>query len=90
MFLHVDPEVTPLEGTIRRKAAVLGSPGMGPDLWVQIYKSKVRMFAGQPDPADPAHFTIRYELDDQPHVIDGWLRDDDTVLLAWRPQVARP
>jgi hypothetical protein len=35
----------------------------------------VRIFAGQSDPADPSHFTIRYELDGVGQVVDGWLRD---------------
>jgi hypothetical protein len=35
----------------------------------------VRVYAGQPDPADPSHFTIRYEVDGVEHVADGWLRD---------------
>ena len=48
----------------------------------------LRLFAGQADPSDPAHFTIRYTFDDQPGVIDGWLKDDGTVLLE--PRSAPP
>jgi hypothetical protein len=47
-------------------------------------KGVLRVFAGQADPADPSHFTIPYDLDDQPGVIDGWLRDDEVVLLQPR------
>jgi hypothetical protein len=36
----------------------------------------LRVYAGQPDPADPSHFTIRYEVEGVTHVVDGWLRDD--------------
>jgi len=57
-------------------------------------------FTGRPDPADASHFTIDYEvgiaprrraLSDPPAaprivrgVIDGWLRDDDSVVLRPR------
>ena len=44
----------------------------------------VKVFGGQPDPADPSHFTIAYTVNDRPGVLDGWLRDDDTVDLAVR------
>ena len=44
------------------------------------YGNKLRLFAGQPDPADPTHFTIRYQLDGKEGVIDGWLRDNDVIL----------
>lgn len=35
----------------------------------------IRLFAGQPDPDDPTHFTIGYEYDGQPGTIDGHLED---------------
>jgi hypothetical protein len=44
----------------------------------------VRMFAGQPDPGDPAHFTIRYQMWGQEDVLDGRLMDDDSVTLTPR------
>jgi len=44
----------------------------------------LRLFAGQPDPVDESHFTIRYELDGKPNIIDGWLMPDDTVKLEPR------
>jgi len=43
-----------------------------------------RWFAGQPDPADPSHFTLGYEVNEVPGTIDGWLCDDETVLLRPR------
>jgi hypothetical protein len=59
-----------------------------------------RFFTGRPDPADPSHFTIDYEVGNAFHwpissdpapmptvihgTIDGWLRDDETVLLKPR------
>lgn len=48
--------------------------------------NQLRLFGGSPDPADPSHFTIPYELDGQPGVIDGWLKDDALVL---RPRQGR-
>jgi hypothetical protein len=44
----------------------------------------LRFFAGQPDPADPSHFTIDYEDPAGRHTLDGWLQNDDTVLLQPR------
>jgi hypothetical protein len=44
----------------------------------------LRVFAGQPDPADGRHFTIRYDLDGKSNTIDGWLMPDDTVQLQPR------
>lgn len=41
--------------------------------------------SGRADPRDPSHFTFICEAPDAQHVIDGWLRDDDTVLLEVRP-----
>lgn len=42
-----------------------------------------RIYAGQPDPNDESHFTMKYEFDDSlpAGVIHGWLRDNDTVDL---------
>jgi WD40 repeat protein len=39
------------------------------------------IFAGQTDPLDPSHFTIPIDFRGQRRVIDGHLRDDDTILL---------
>jgi hypothetical protein len=36
----------------------------------------LKFFAGQPDPNDESHFTIRYEVDGRTGIIDGVLRDD--------------
>ena len=50
----------------------------------------LRIFAGQPDPNDPSHFTIEYEADGKRGVIDGWLRESqvhanaDEVVLKVR------
>jgi hypothetical protein len=44
----------------------------------------LKVFAGQPDPADESHFTIRFDLDGKFNIIDGWLMPDDTVKLEPR------
>jgi hypothetical protein len=41
-----------------------------------------KIFAAQPDPNDSTHFTIRYELDGKPAVIDGRLNDGDRLILT--------
>lgn len=40
---------------------------------------QLRVFAGQPDPADSSHFTIRYKVNDRPGTFVFWLRADDTL-----------
>ena len=51
--------------------------------------SNTTFFASQPDLHDPSHLVIEYEVDRQRHVMDGWLTDDDKVLLEHRaPPVA--
>jgi hypothetical protein len=44
----------------------------------------IRFYAGQVDPADASHFTLSYTIGTQPGLIDGWLRDDDSILLEAR------
>jgi hypothetical protein len=39
------------------------------------YGHRLRFLAGQPDPNDPSHFTIPYQLDGRDGVIDGWVKD---------------
>lgn len=43
-----------------------------------------RIFAGQSDPTDPTHFTIPYDIDGKPGVIDGRLTDGDRLMLTPR------
>jgi hypothetical protein len=44
----------------------------------------VRVYAGQPDPTDPAHFTIRYKIWGKEDTLDGRLQDDDQITLTPR------
>lgn len=45
-------------------------------------EDRLRLFAGQPDPSDPSHFTIGYDYNGAPGVIDVHLQDDDTLRLV--------
>jgi hypothetical protein len=47
-------------------------------------KQVMRFFAGQPDPNNPSHFTIAYEVDGRRELLDGLLHDDDSVTLEPR------
>ncbi len=44
----------------------------------------VRLYDGQPDPADESAFTIDYDLNGQRGTIDGKLGDDGAVTLTPR------
>jgi hypothetical protein len=52
----------------------------------------LRFYAGQVDSADPAHMTIRYELDGQQGVVDGRLNDtgDDLILRVVSGPATKP
>jgi hypothetical protein len=41
----------------------------------EIRGQPLRIYAGQPDPKDPSHFTIDYEIAGRRGTIDGYLRD---------------
>ena len=43
---------------------------------------QLRVFAGQLDPADPSHFTIRYQLNGREGFVDGWLDPGRRVRLT--------
>jgi hypothetical protein len=46
---------------------------------VGVRAPRLKYFAGQADPVDPSRFTIAFEIDGSPGVIDGRLKDDNTV-----------
>lgn len=43
-----------------------------------------RIYAGQPDPSDPSHFTFDYEYAGHRRRVDGWLQDGDKLRLQVR------
>jgi len=42
-------------------------------------RSAFRIYAGQPDPADPSHFTIRFTADGVTRVVNGHLKADGSL-----------
>lgn len=77
--------------------ATLSSP---PKLLKRIYAmglrleptDEVRIYAGQADPNDSSHFTIRFMLNGTAGMIDGWIRADDTVSMkpvGWMKSFAK-
>lgn len=49
---------------------------------------RVRIYAGQADPDDASHFTIRYQMWGQEDVLDGRLDDNDNVTVTPRKSPA--
>jgi hypothetical protein len=41
----------------------------------------LRIYAGQPDPNDPPHFTFDFEQWGHRDTVDGWLEPDDSITL---------
>ena len=50
---------------------------------------RLRFFAAQLDPANPAHFTLPYEMDGQPGTIDGTYQVDGDVVMTIRDGPAK-
>lgn len=48
----------------------------------------IRIYAGQPDPADASHFTIRFEMGGAIHTVDGYLNVGGRVTMKWRHEAA--
>ena len=55
-----------------------------PSVVLATTEAPLRLFAGQADPNDASHFTIDYAISDATGVIDGWLKEDGSVLLERR------
>ena len=55
-----------------------------PSVMLATSESPLRLFAGQPDPNDASHFTVDYAVGDVKGIIDGWLKEDGSVLLERR------
>lgn len=76
-------------GLSARPAAVTQNIELTSDLLSLYFARRLRFFAGQPDPDNAAHFTIAVEAEGAAVTIDGYLTDDDRVVLrvrpAWRP-----
>jgi hypothetical protein len=46
---------------------------------------RLKVFAGQLDPADRSHFTFDYDTDGARHTVDAWLNNQDQLLISPRP-----
>ena len=47
----------------------------------------LRVFAGRRDPSDASHFTIDFTVGGRAGTVDGWLKEDGTMLLEPRDEV---
>ena len=74
-------------GTWRSRPSRVGK-GAEADVLVMFPTTppQVRIYAGQVDPADASHFTIRYEMWGQTDVLDGRLDNNDWITLRQRNQ----
>lgn len=81
-------ELRLVHGSLKLASAIPGSQMVMADADVSLLfvpaGKRLRVFAGQADPADPTHFTIQYELGGEPGVLDGFLRNDGLVDLRVR------
>ena len=49
----------------------------------------LRIYSGRIDPQDASHFTMEYVIGEERRgIIDGWLKDDETVVVEPRSDVA--
>ena len=80
-------------GTIGREPKYISAHGGTFSAYVSA-SERLRVFAGQPDPADKSHFTFDYEIEYQGNskrgTFDGWLKDNDRVVLKPRIGERRP
>lgn len=70
--------------TAWRNADLVASNWISDPLWRVGDRRFIRFYAGQADPNDPTHFTLAFETDRHKGLLDGWLRDDESVLLQVR------
>ena len=55
-----------------------------PSVHLSATEGTLRLFPGQADANDASHFTIDYMIGEQKGVIDGWLKEDGSVVLERR------
>jgi hypothetical protein len=46
---------------------------------------KWKIYAGQPDPSNPSHFTFDFESNARRHTCDAWLNNSNQLVLSVRP-----
>jgi hypothetical protein len=91
-----------LQATVWEPATFTTDPAVvpmkNPKMWdyngpgYDLPSRDLRFYAGQLDPADPGHFTVRYELEGQPGIVDGRLNEtgDDVVFQITSGPAAPP
>ena len=86
-----DPEHVQLGMKVRLATQVVGTDSAEYiDSKARPRTLALRWYAGQCDPSDDSHFTINFQLDGKPGVLDGWLRNDDTIRLQLRASAPTP
>ena len=58
--------------------------------WLPNFTQFLSIYAGQPDPLDESHFWFDIMTENQRITYDGWLRNDDTVVIEPRPATSTP
>jgi hypothetical protein len=76
-----------MSATVIRPGSAFSDPQELPEasrVFILGQFKQLRAYAGQCDSGDNSRFCIRLAADGQTRVVDGWLRDDDTVVLETR------
>lgn len=71
-------------GTMGSNPALLDESSWMPPFLVEPRPAGLRIMAGEIDPRDASHFTIAWQADTQSGVIDGYLLENDRVILESR------
>jgi hypothetical protein len=75
-------------GTLWRRPELVTSANLRPSFHYEGGEGQhFDIQPGRPDPADPTHFTFDVRWRQRTITLDGWLRDDDTILLEPRERL---
>ena len=83
-FIWGDPKpfsAQVLSATFSSQSLLLRPKALSDSQFTFSQDMPLRLFAGQSDPIDQSHFTIKLEAGGRVGVIDGWLQPDDTITL---------
>lgn len=83
MEFHVIDPATPW-----RSARLVGNGDVRPTFWYEGGGAEhFEIRAGQPDQSDRSHFTVEVAWKGRATTLDGWLREDDTVVMEPRERL---
>ena len=71
--------------TVFRPGSMFRAPQEQSSNWIPLNRTifpTASYYAGQVDPKDPSHFSIRMETGNGTEILHGWLKDDDTVATT--------